>query len=276
MGNNDVLRNKLLTRLEERVAENNLPPRSDMQIVDMREIDALKCNVLIGYDPLMGNAPTLSQLERFVASTFKNKVVAQTQTAMTYEADSALSVCLTMNCDTRPVTDATVMRRIAVNGYFDESTGHVWQVVDNGTAKHLIRRTDENITDIVQARLERASRKHATFSRLRQAAPLLTNGDTVRFYDGTVPVVGKITSLSDDKATVSANGKSYSVSREAIFNVVERADSAVSGDKSNMEDYWTRAIGNADWARKLTNKMNREESKMSDDKGWSGTLGGDE
>lgn len=267
---------RLLDRLGEKVIEKNLPPRSDMQVVDMREIDALKCNVLVAYETHVGTPPTLGQLERFVAATFNGKVVAQTATAQLHEADSAISVCLTMNCDTRPVTDATVMRRMAVNGYFDESTGHVWQVVDTGTAKHLIRRTDENIADIVQARMERASRKHATFSRVRQAAPMLTSGDTVRFYDGTVPVVGKITSLSDDKATISANGKSYSIARESVFNVVERASSTVSEDKGLMEDYWARATGNADFARKLTKKMNREESEMSKDTGWSGTVGGDE
>jgi len=264
---------KLLDRLGEKVSEKNLPPRSDMQIVDMREIDALKCNVLVAYETHVGTPPTLGQLERFVAATFSGKVIAQTQTAQLHESDGAISVCLTMNCDTRPVTDATVMRRVAVNGYFDESTGHVWQVVDNGTAKHLIRRTDENISDIVQARMERASRKHATFARVRQAAPMVTSGDTVRFYDGTVPMIGKITSLSDDKATVSANGKSYSVGREAIFNVVERSSSAVSEDQSFMEDYWARAVGNADFARKLTKKMNRQETDMSKDTGWSGTVG---
>ncbi len=264
---------KLLDRLGEKVAEQNLPPRSDMQIVDMRPIDPLKCNVLIAFERHVGTPPTLSQLERFVSATFHNKVVAQTQTAQLHEADSAISVCLTMNVDTRPVTDATVMRRVAGNGYFDEATGHIWQVVDNGVQKHLIRRTDENIADIVQARMERASRKHATFSRVRQAAPMLTDGDTVRFYDGTMPMVGKITSLRETEVTVSANGKSYTVPKESVFNVVERSTSAVGDDKSLLEDYWARAVGNPDFARKLTKRMNRDEESMSKDTGWSGTVG---
>lgn len=276
MRTNASVYGKLLDRLGEKVTEQNLPPRSDMQIVDIREIDALKCNVLVAFERHVGETPTLSQLERFVAATFHNKVVAQTQTAKVHEADCAISVCLTMNTDTRPVTDATVMRRIAGNGYFDDSTGHIWQVVDNGTQKHLIRRTDENIADIVQARIERASRKHATFARVRQAAPLLADGDTVRFYDGTMPLVGKITSLRDSDVTVSANGKSFSVPRESVFNVVERSTSAVSSDKSLMEDYWARAVGNPDFARQLTKRMNREEDSMAKDTGWSGTTGGDD
>lgn len=263
---------KLLDRLGEKVSEQNLPPRSDMQIVDMRTIDPLKCNVLVAYERHVGTPPTLSQLERFVAATFSGKVVAQTTTAQIHEADSAISVCLTMNCETRPVTDATVMSRVAGNGYFDESTGHIWQVVDNGVQKHLIRRTDENIADIVQARMERASRKHATFSRVRQAAPMLTVGDKVRYYDGTMPCIGTISSISAD--TVSVGGRA--VPRESVFNVVERSSKAVSEDKNLMEDYWSRAVGNPDWARKLTRKMNREEADMGKDTGFSGTVGGDE
>jgi len=270
----DSINNKLLDRLGEKVAEKNLPPRSDMQIVDMREIDPLKCNVLIAFERQVGTPPTLSQLERFVAATFHNKVIAQTETAALHEADDALSVCLTMNVDTRPVTDATVMRRVAGNGYFDESTGHIWQVVDNGVAKHLIRRTDENIAEIVQARMERASRKHATFARVRQAAPMLTVGDTVRFYDGTMPMVGKISSIADDSVSITANGKGFSVPRESVFNVVERSEAAVSQDKSSLEDYFARAFGNSDYAAKLTRKLNRQEDGMGEDTGWSGTTGG--
>ena len=269
----DSINSKLLNRLGEKVAEQNLPPRSDMQIVDMREIDPLKCNVLIAFERHVGSPPTMSQLERFVANTFSNRVLAQTETAAFHEADNAISVCLTMNCDTRPVTDATVMRRMAGNGYFDETTGHLWQVVDNGVQKHLIRRTDENIADIVQARVERASRKCATFSRIRQAAPMLTVGDRVRFYDGSLPVVGKISSINGDDVTISANGKSTSVPRESVFNVIERSETAVSQDKNTLTDYFARAFGDSDFASKLTRKMNRQET-TGDDTGWTGTTGG--
>lgn len=268
----ESINSKLLNRLGQKVAEQNLPPRSDMQIVDLREIDPLKCNVLIAFERQVGSDPTLSQLERFVSATFHNKVVAQTETATFHDADNAISVCLTMNCDTRPVTDATVMNRVAGNGYYDESTGHIWQVVDNGVQKHLIRRTDENIAAIVQAKLERASRKHATFARIRQAAPMLTSGDRVRFYDGTLPMVGTISSLSDTDVTVSANGKSISVPRESVFNVIERSSGAISSDQSTLEDYFARAYGNSDFASKLTRKMNRQETE-GDDTGWTGTVG---
>lgn len=264
---------KILDRLGERVTEKNLPPRSDMQIVDIRPIDSMKANVLIAYETQVGTPPTLSQLERFVSATFDKRIIAHTETAQIHEADSAISVCLSLNLDTRPVTDATVMRRVATNGYFDEATGHVWQVVDNGTQKHLIRRTDDNIAEIIQARMERKSRKSATFAQVRQAAPMLSEGDTVRFFDGVLPVVGKITSISDDNVSVSANGKSFSVARESVFNVVERAPSAVSGDKSTLEDYFSRAYGNPEYARKLVNKLNRDDAGMKEDSGWRGTVG---
>jgi len=132
---------------------------------------------------------------------------------------------------------------------------------------------DENIAEIVQARMERASRKHATFTQVRQAAPMLATGDTVRFYDGTMPMVGKVSSISGDKVSISAGGKSYAVTKESVFNVVERASAAVSDDQSNLEDYFARAFGNSEYASKLTRKLNRQEESMEKDTGWSGTTG---
>lgn len=264
----------ILNRLSEKVAEKNLPPRSDMKIVDMREIDDLKCNVLLAYDAHLAGVPTLSQLEQFISATFNNRVVAQAQTAQNHESDEAISVCLTMNVASRPVGDASVMRRMATNTYVDDTTNHIWQVVDNGVQKYLIRRTGENIADIVEARMARSSRKEASFTKVRQAAPMLSVGDTVRFYDGTLPLVGKITSINGSEVSISANGKSRSVSKENVFNVVDRSESVVSSDKNLLEDYFTRAWGNADLARELTRKTDRDDNDSSKDTGWSGTTGG--
>jgi len=263
---------KIIDRLAQAVDERNLPPRSDMQIVDMHEIDAMKCKVLIGYEGHIGAEPTLSQVERFVEAAFNGKVHAQSNTAQLHEADNAVSVCLTMHTDTRPVVDATVMRRVAGNGYFDESTGHVWQVRDNGTQKFLVRQTDDNIAQIVAEKVARSGRKSASFAKLRQAAPMLTKGDRVRFFTGTIPQHGEVKSLNGDDVTISASGKTYTVSKDAVFNVETRAPSLVSTDKKDLEDYYTRAFGDANFARQMTKNMSRDGDKG--DQGFEGTTGG--
>lgn len=265
---------KLLDRFASMAEAKNLPPRSDMYIADMQEIDPLKCTALIGYDAHTAGAPTLSQLERFVEATFHGKVHAQTSTASLHEPHSAVSVCLTMHTDARPVTDATVMRRITATAYQDDSTGSIWQVVDNGQQKMLIRRVDENIADIVAARLSRPDgRRTASFGQVKQAAPMLTKGDTVRFFDGTMPVIGKVSSINGDKVTVSVGSASHAVDRSAVFNVVERADAQLSNEQNTLEDYYARAFGNSDFAKQLTRKLNQQEHPTGEDTGWTGTTG---
>lgn len=266
----DQIHSKLLRRLGEKVEEQNLPPRSDMYVADVQPIDSMKCNLLVGYDAHVAGAPTLSQVERFVESRWHGRIHAQTATARLHEGEEAVSVLVTVHADTRPVTDATVMQRITSNAYMDEATGAMWQIADDGTQKYLIRRADKSVAEIVGAP-ERFSRKQARFDELRTAAAMLTTGDTVRFWDGTMPMVGKITSLGSEVG-ISANGKSYSVPREAVFNVVERSEGQLSDEKSTLEDYWARAVGNPDWARKFTRKLNQQsEGGLASDTGFSGT-----
>tara|TARA_R100000656_G_scaffold104176_1_gene76103 strand:- start:133014 stop:133835 length:822 start_codon:yes stop_codon:yes gene_type:complete len=264
---------KVFSRFAEKVADSNLPPRSDMFLVDMREIDAMKCNALIAYEPGMGSVPTLGQLERYVEATFNGRVHAQSNTASVHEGSNAVSVMLTLHHDSRPVTDAVNMRRITASSYMDDQTGHLWQVVSNDTNKFMIRRTNENISDIVAAKLDRRGRKSASFDKVRQAAPLLSSGDTVRFFDGVLPQVGKITSMNGDDVSISSGGKSHTVPRESVFNIVERSESKVSDEKSILRDYWERAVGNSSFADKLTRKLNQQAESPADDSGWTGTTG---
>lgn len=267
----DRIHAKLLQRLGEKVEEQNLPPRSDMYVADVQGIDSMKCNLLIGYDAHVAGPPTLSQIERFVEAKWHGKIHAQSTTALLHEGEEAVSILVTAHTDTRPVTDATVMTRITSNAYMDEQTGAMWSIADDGTQKYLIRRGDHSITDIV-GDPERFSRKQARFGEIRTAAAMLTTGDTVRFWDGSMPMLGKVTSLSDDQVGISANGKGYSVAREAVFNVVERSEGQLSAEKNLLEDYWARATGNADWARKFTRKLNQQsESGLAGDTGFSGT-----
>jgi hypothetical protein len=265
----DRINSKLLDRLGKQVEARNLPPRSDMFISDVEYIDPMKCNVLIGYDAHVAGAPTLSQIERFVEATFNGKIHAQSTTAMLHEPEEAVSVLLTLHADTRPITDATVMRRMLASAYMDDATGSIWQVADTGTHKILVRQSDEDISQIVKARVQRRSRKQASFGRVRQAAPMVSAGDKVRYFDGVIPQIGTVSSVSDKKVTI--NGKSFP--RESVFNVVERSEGVLTDEKNVLQDYWTRAVGNAEWAKAFTRQLNQQSESLSTDTGFSGTVG---
>lgn len=263
---------KLLERLAEKADEQGLPPRSDLYLADVQPIDGMKCNLLIGYDAHVAGEPQLSQVENFVHARWGGRIHAQSSTARLHEGEQAVSVLATINTQTRNVADAAVMHRMMTGTYLDEQTGHVWVVADNGDKKYLMRRPDKAIDEIVGSP-ERYSRKQARFDELKTAASMITQGDTVRFWDGAMPCVGKVTGLSGDQVSVSANGKSYSVAREAVFNIVDRADGQISATQNVLEDYWSRAVGNAEFGRKLTRKLNQQEDPLGGDSGWSGTVG---
>lgn len=267
----DRIHTKLLERLGEKVEEQNLPPRSDMFVADVQAIDSMKCNLLVGYDAHVAGAPTLSQIERFVEGRWHGRVHAQSATARLHEGEEAVSILLTIHADTRPVTDATVMRRITGNAYMDDATASIWQVYDDGTQKFLVRRADISIEEVVGSP-ERISRKQARFDEIKTAAAMLTTGDTVRFWDGTMPMLGKVTSLSTDGVGISANGKGYSVAREAVFNIVERSEGQLSSEKATLRDYYARAFGNQEFADRLTKQLNQQsEGGLGGDTGFSGT-----
>lgn len=268
----DQIHRKLLARLEEESDAQNLPARSDMYLADVQPIDAMKCNVLVGYNNHVAGPPQLSQVERFVEQRWANAVRAQSTTARIHEGEEAVSLLVTINAPTRSAADAGVMKRIMAGAYMDEQTGQMWVVADDGDRKFLMRRPDKPIEEIIGTP-DRHSRKQARFDDMRTAAAMLTVGDTVRFWDGAMPMIGKVTSLNADQVGVSANGKSHSVAREAVFNVVSRSEGQLSSEKNTLEDYWSRAVGNADFGKKLTRKLNQQQDPLAGDSGWTGTTG---
>src|SRR5574343_296148 len=110
------MKDKILARLAEVSDQMGLPSRSDLVIVDIEPIDNLKCNVLVAYSrSIHDDNPTLSQVEEFVTKTFHNKVTAQLDTARIHEDNSAISMCLTMNCPTRSIVELGSLARVAGN-----------------------------------------------------------------------------------------------------------------------------------------------------------------
>ena len=267
---------RMLSKLARASAEQGLPPRSDLHIADVKPIDGFKAMVLVGYDSMQGD-PSASQLERFFQHSFQNEVRAQLASAVlhppTLNTDACVSVLATANLPTRPLVDGMEMRRVGNTAFIDDASGFVWHVVENNGVKHLVRQADTDLTEIIEARKSRASRKTASFSHLniKLAAPLVAVGDQVKFMSlGNVIMLGEITSMNNDWATISANGSSHKISRDAILQIANRAQSSVAGEKTELNDYFTKVFG-ADFAAKLTSRLSKEENGIGSTVPTSGT-----
>lgn len=250
---------KILGRLAAVVAADGLPKRSDMYVADVQAIDNTKCKVLVAYKATEA-APTLAQLEDFFDRTFSNRVVAQTSSAQVHADTGAISVLATLNVPTRAYSDINDLVRISSNTFMDEKTQNLWQVVDTGSVKYLSRQGKEDISEIVEARRAKNVSRAASFSQVKTAAPIALAGDQVKFMSAqNVILMGEVSSISDVKAVIKANGASHSVDRHSILQIVERGGSNLKSHKMDLNDYFTKAFGDAGFAKELTKETTQDD-----------------
>lgn len=250
--------NRMLDKLAAKTAAAGLPARSDMYVADVQQIDNTKCRVLVGYSHLSGATPTVAQLENFFEYAFGNKVVAQTSSAQSHIKESAISVLATLNVPTRAYSDINDMIRVSSNSFMDENTQNLWHVVDTGSVKYLSRQSDENVADIVEARRAKNGTREARFENIKTAAPMALAGDQVKFMSpDNVIMLGEVSSISDAKAVIKANGSSYSIDRQAILQIVERGN--LKKEKLSLQDYFSEAFGDPGFAKQLTKDMANDD-----------------
>lgn len=261
--------NKFLDKLHKVSSQRNLADRSDMYVSDVRHIDDIKCAVLVGFSENLGN-PTPDDISRFVHDEFGGRVVAQMSSAKILNDDSAVYLVLSANAPTRPYSDINDMVMIASSMYSEPGTNHIWAVVDSGTNKYLMRQVGENIGDIVAARKQMVSRHQPRFATTKSvtAALMVESGDTVKFMSPQNAILhGVVSSTSGDKVVVSANGSSYTVSKDAVLQIVDRPSSVVNKEKNVLKDYFSKAFGDPSYAELLTKKLSVEEHGLGDDVG---------
>ena len=254
-----AISDKLLDKLATKSAFMGLPTRSDFTIVDTNPIDSRKCKVIIAYD-LRAGEPTVKQVENFVEKSFNGKIHAATSSACMHPESSAISLVCTLHTDSRPLTDASHMRRIATSVYTDDNTGSIWSVVSDGVHQYLARNTDEDITAMVAERVQRSGRKDARFASLKTAAPMAEVGDQVKFMDeSNLILLGEVTKMSGQNATIKANGTDHKLDKQCIIQIVERSSKYLGNEKGILQDYFEKAYGSKDFAKGMSGKLTGEK-----------------
>lgn len=243
---------KILDRMIEKARQAGVN-RSDLFVADMEPINDTQCRLLIGYAEGL-DTPATAAVEEFISNAFANKLVAQTSSLLQHDSDRAVSLVVSLQRPTRSLADASEMTRISTNMYIEPNTKNMWQVVDNGNLKFLARQTDENIGEIINARKSgRTSRKDAKFATLKTAMAPVNVGDHVKFLAAnSVVLLGEVTHVSGERVSIKANGGSHTVDRGAIFGIIERSKGSVADDKKKMQDYFAKAFGSPELARKMT------------------------
>lgn len=259
---------KLLDKTRELNKQAGLPPRSDFHIVDVKPIDTHKCLALIAFDRSAGE-PTAAQVCDWVDYKGQGTIHAAGASLSLHLVESAVSCIITKHAPTRPLTDAGMMRTLTANSYIDDSTNYVWQVVESGTQKFLVRNDGTDVGQVVQAMVERKNgRRDASFDIVKQAAPIVTIGDHVKFFNNGATDYGRVTAINGNNVSIACGGKTCSVDRHAIYVVVERGEGEIKSEKNQLEDYYTKAFGSPEFAQKLTDKLSKDEHNLGE--GFSG------
>lgn len=259
--------NKMLNKLNKIASERGILKRADLYISDVKPLDSIKCATLIGFSKGLGS-PNAEEISDFIQSTFNNVVHPQMSTARVMDNDNAVYVVLTYNVPTRPASDASAMARIATNTFVEDNTGHIWTLVDAGTNKYLMRQVSENISDIISARMKHVGKDQARFASLntKVAAPMVNSGDTVKFMSSqNVILHGVVSTVSGDNVTVSANGTSHKISRDAVLQIVDRPTESINKQKNTLKDYFSKAWGDPSLAEKFVKHLSTEEHGSGQD-----------
>jgi hypothetical protein len=252
--------NKLLRVVSQRVGDLGVP-RNDLRLVDFAPSGPITAQVLLQHDPVRAT-PSLKQIEAWFVEKFGNRIRPNLETARTYDKEPAISLYANLNVPHRPLSDADGMQRVGgLDTYMDANTGNVWDVRENenGT-KFLVARTDDDLNSLLEQVKTRGHGRAflASVQELRKHACMCSVGDTVKFIDADNVCRGEVVSMKGDTVTISANNTKVTVDKGQVVEILRRNPDAINDTRVTMQDYFTKAFGDAEYAEQLTNTMSTD------------------
>lgn len=254
------------SRINARLASLDAKTRSDIAILDFEGINGGKDSgqVLLSYNKSAG-ALTTAQVEEFFLATYGNKVKPSLASIKIHHEGNYTCASLVCNLlrNTRPISDATEMTRLNPHTYIEASTDSVWDVVsDQDGRRFMIKQSDDNLGDLIEMKRERAMRSAPKLANMKEALCHCEIGDTVKFYDNGIIGFGQIVQESngDKIVTIKTSTGTCKVDYRAIIDIIQRAPRTISEEKDILQDYFSRAYGDSDFAKELTRTLVIEEN----------------
>lgn len=232
--------------------------RQDLVLADHEMIDKhnTTAKILVAYNPLHGE-PSKMEIERFVWGNFDQKVTPVMETARIHTKRACIELVVEAMRSTQAFDTSKKMAPVIAGKKYVDSQNTVWEVrsSEDGT-KYLVRKSDENIDEILNDRRKfvNAGATLPSFRGISKDAGYVNaqEGDTVEFYQGTQPLVGKVTSIGKDNTVkVSVGASSMTIPRQSILRVIEHSPSYKKQKMQGLYDYFEKFLG-PELAKKLT------------------------
>lgn len=228
--------------------------RTDMQLLDAKNVDKNAANVLFAYDPGLGPLTVADVVAYFDRHFNSTPVEVVAETANLHPRSNTVSVIVKRIVPTRPITDSQNMKKITASTFLDTTIGEIWEV-DERDGQQFLRKVIED--DITQSALNRIQKikapVRATLASVRVEAGLdINSGDVVRFYADGKTLSGTVKRVSSDKVSIKGNdGKSYTVPSEAVFYRSEMGNASKKELSKEAYDYYKDVYG-PEYAKELS------------------------
>lgn len=254
------IQQSIASRLADKVSK-NVGHRVDMSISDYYQLNSTSARFMLEYE---NKHPTSEEVTDFFIRKFGGKVTPDMSTAKVIQKESVIVVVANIVNYHRPVDDSKKMKTvIAGYQYFDEALQETWEVKDVNGHKVLARKLRDDITSIVEARRKAMMNKstNKTFASLKATSALVRSislvgvGDIVKAYhNGKQYDNCEVTKVGADTAELKTSAGNLKVDKSQILEVVAKSEEAIVAEDEKLVEYFTKAYGDPEYAKKLVQK----------------------
>jgi hypothetical protein len=230
--------------------------RIDLQMTDFDPVSPTEATVMLEYSRQSG-VPKRTQVAEWVTSSFNGLLRADVETLLHYPDLSAVTAQVRVAGLQMPMDDKFLgrMMRCGSAEYMDADSA-VWEVREGDTGKYLVRKSADNIENLLAERLERmkvGSLHHAPKLRHVVTAGISDPnvGDHVEFLDPKDEMArkyGKVTKVTSDKVTISAKGESITTDKMNLIAVTKESPQSEKERKQMEKDFYAEYYFSGDTA----------------------------
>lgn len=236
--------NKILASAKQKV-EATGSTRADLAVADYRitAADGSQGKILVSYS---GETPTVRELVNFVMAKYEGKAFPLAETACNYGELKCVAVTCCAPELKRSVSDKSRMMKITASTFMDVADKSEWKVRTNPTTgvSYLSRALVEDFDKILASKKQNIGMNSVTastnFSRVTASYLQITEGDYVKFFDGTsqTGVVKSIEPSGDTCKVMSDDGEVHVISTGLISEIVRKDDGEKKRIEENMKEFY--------------------------------------
>lgn len=261
--------------------------RTDMRLADF-QANGDTARILIGYTARRG-APSGSDVRAFVEKGLGTGVFPLAETIKNHQEINAVSLIITKNRERKDISERQRMASVGGDRYIEASTNHTWELENSPNGPALFRTGGTDLHTLLRSKkAQDLSHKRVSLRSVMasEGSPVALQGTQVQYVEKVTGeiYVGKVTAQADQagKMMVLRTGatEAEEIASLQVLKVIAMDEEMMhykegSGDayKDKLEAYYTKAFGDAEYARKLVRGTGSMSGSSSEIQAFLATAG---